>query len=247
MEGIKSDSVYHESPESKQARVEREVTNLYNELIKTPEIREALTLLDGLPKHLRYHNKEHTLDVLHETILFAVADDASRDTIDEQAIAAAWHDVGYLERDKDNEPVAVELFEKSSAYQKLSEDKRREVAANILDTAMVTKEGKPVFLQECSDYGYILDGDVSNFGRKDFFEKGEKLAEELGVDFSNPQAKAGFYKFTLELLRNHEWKTGSARELRQHQKEENIFELEERCFDLKDMSYQQDSDEAIAA
>jgi len=76
-----------EGPELK-----REAEALYAELIERPEITEALAILDRLPEHLRYHVKEHTLDVIRETILFAVADGASGEVIEQQAIAAAFAD-----------------------------------------------------------------------------------------------------------------------------------------------------------
>ncbi len=164
--------------------------------------------------------------MIHETILFALADGASREVIEQQAISAAWHDVGYIEREKENEPVAVRLFEQSAAYRMLSEDARKEVIANILDTAPIMKEDQPFLLQQQSKFGYALDGDVSNFGRKDFFEKRMKVAEELNIDLSDPEVKKKFYEFTLNLLKNHEWKTVSARALRQAQKEENIRQAE---------------------
>ncbi|MDP2651995.1 MAG: hypothetical protein Q8O94_02575 [bacterium] len=218
---------YPPSPEEERAKLERDAAVLYEELIQKPEISEALSILDDLPEHLHYHNKAHTLDVLKETILFAVADGASRDVIEEQAIAAAWHDTGFIEQDKANEPIAVELFEQSAAYKALSEETRKEIIEDILDTAVIIKEGQPFLLQQQSKFGYVLDGDVSNFGRKDFFEKRMKVIEELNLDLSDINVKKGFYKFSLNLLKNHEWKTASARSLRQTQKEDNLRQAEE--------------------
>jgi hypothetical protein len=221
MEGLK------QTTDEESARLKNEAASLYHELIQKPEIAEALTLLDGLPEHLRYHDKAHTLDVITETILFALADGASREVTEQQAISAAWHDVGYIEQDKENEPIAIHLFEQSAAYKTLPDSERKEVIANILDTALVMKGEIPYLLQQQSKFGYALDGDVSNFGRNDFFEKRMKVAEEMGLDLTNPDIKKKFYKFTLDLLKNHEWKTASARMLRQLKKEENIRGAEE--------------------
>jgi hypothetical protein len=195
---------------------------IYDEIIKEPEISEALGLLDKLPKNLKYHNKEHTLDVLKETILFALADGRDRETIRQQAISAAWHDVGFVKQHAQNEPVAVEMFKQSKTFQTLSEEQRNEIIANILDTQIVMKDDKPFLLQQRSRLGYVLDGDVSNFGREDFSEKRMRVAEELGLNLSNADIKRKFCKFVIELLRNHEWKTASARALRQAQKEINL-------------------------
>lgn len=214
-------------PNRENVQLENETEPLYHELIEKPEIVEALTLLDRLPKHLRYHDKAHTLDVIRETILFAFADRVSRDIIEQQAISAAWHDVGFIEQDKENEPIAVKLFEQSKAYQTLPDEKRKEIIANIFDTTPILKGGQPFLLKQQSTFGYMLDGDMSNFGRKDFFEKRMKVVEEMGLDITNSDIKKRFYKSVMELLKNHDWKTDSARSLRQAQKEENVRQVEE--------------------
>lgn len=85
-----------ENPLDEQKLYEQ-VDAIFAELIKKPEISEALDLLNNLPSYLRYHDKNHTLDVLRETILFGLADNLDQKTLELQAIAAAWHDVGYLE------------------------------------------------------------------------------------------------------------------------------------------------------
>lgn len=204
-----------------------EAMAIYEEVIKMPEVSEALELLNSLPENLKYHNKEHTIDVIKETILFALADGESMDRIVTAAIAAAWHDVGFIKSPSNNEPIAVELFKKSKAYQSLSESQKTEIINNILDTQMVMIDDKPHLLMQRSKYGYVLDGDVSNFGREDYFEKRMKVVEELSLDLSKPEVKKKFYAFTLELLRNHEWKTNSARRLRDQQKKINLQKIEE--------------------
>ena len=170
--------------------------------------------------------------VILEAVLFAIADGADMETIEQQAIAAAWHDVGFVEQYQKNEPIGVKLFKESEAYKTLSEEARGEVIANILDTQIVVKGGVPSFLHERSSKRYILDADVGNFGRKDFFEKRKKIADELKIDLSNPEAKKSFYSFALDLLKNHEWETNSARMLRQAQKDENIKQAEEELASL---------------
>ncbi len=219
------ESVKQNLPNEEEVRLE--AMKIYNELLKEPEISEALNLLDSLPKNLKYHNKDHTLDVLRETILFAVADGLDEEAIKLQAIAAAWHDVGYVQRYENNEPVAVELFKGSQAFKTLSEEQRDEVVAIILDTQMVMKDGRPFLLQQRSHSGYVLDGDVSNFGRQDYLEKRMDVAQELNLDLSNSEVKKKFFAFALELLKNHQWKTKSAQVFRKKQKDNNLALLEE--------------------
>jgi hypothetical protein len=206
--------------------IEEKANGIYLEMLQIPEVKEALDILDSLPNNLRYHNKEHTLDVIRETILFALADGALPEIIKEQAISAAWHDVGYVKRYENNEPIAIKMFKKSMAYKSLPKDARNRIIADILDTQMKMINGSPYLIKDKSLYGYILDADVSNFGRDDYFEKWMKVAEELNIDLNNPETKKKFYKFAIDLLKNHEWKTESARRLRQSKNEENLRMME---------------------
>jgi hypothetical protein len=202
--------------------IQQKADSLYEIIIKKPEVSEALNLLDKLPDNLIYHNKGHTLDVLRETILFAITDGINEEVIEQLCISAAWHDVGYIKQYENNEPVAVELFKQSRAFQNISEEQRNEVIRNILDTRMIMIDDNPHLRQTDSKYGYVLDADVSNFGREDYFDKGIQIAEELGIDLSDIDLKRKFYQFAIKLLENHEWKTPSAMKLRQSQKEINL-------------------------
>ena len=211
---------------------ESEVKLIYSEIIKKPEVNEALELLDELPTNLFYHDKDHTLDVIKETILFAVADRAAPEVIELEAIAAAWHDVGHAIDSEKHESIGVDLFKKSKAYKKMTDEQRNEVIANILDTQIIIRNDKPHLQKQKSKYGYVLDADISNFGRGDFFVKGEMIAKESGLDLSDPETKKKFLKFTIDLLKNHEWQTNSAKNLRQIQKEINLRESERKLLEL---------------
>jgi adenylate cyclase len=198
----------------------------FEKFIQMPEIAEALVLLDKLPKDLVYHNKDHTLDVLKETILFCLSDDQEEEIIKHQVIAAAWHDVGFIESKKNNEPIAVKLFEQSETYKKLPDVYKIEIINSILDTQIIIVDSSPNLSQIRSMVGYMLDADVSNFGREDFNEKRMKVAEEQNVDLKNIDERKKFDKFLIDLLKNHNWKTDSAKKLRQEQKEINLKLLE---------------------
>ena len=209
---------------NEEEQLKKSVEIRFNELIKKPEIKEALNMFDNneILSNFKYHNKNHTLDVIKETILFALADETNPDVLEKQVIAAAWHDVGYSEDIGDHEAFSVKLFEQSEAYKTLSEVNKKEIANSILDTKIYLENGSPSFSRTSSALGYVLDADVSNFGRDDFFEKRAQIAEELGVEWDNLKERKKFLKFTIYLLKKHDWKTQSARRLRQETKEKNL-------------------------
>lgn len=205
---------------------------LFEEIVKIPAVQEAYALLDKLPPHLVYHVKEHTFGkggVIDETILFALKDGISRGSIEMMVTAAAWHDVGYIEQDKGNEPIAVELFKNSVAYTQLDSDISEEIISNIIDTTVVFEKNGPHFKNTNSALSYVLDGDVSNFGRPDFRELSEKMKLEQNPELANREETVGEkikrLDFTIKLLENHDWHTEGARMLREKQKVENLREL----------------------
>lgn len=217
---------------SDEAEYVAERDTLFREVIKIPEVAEALTLLDTLPEHLEYHTKEHTLDVIRETILFGLADGLPREVIERQAIGAAWHDVGFITQDANNEGIAIELFQKSSAFSNLPEEISQEIIANIRDTALNFTEGVPKQDMKSSVLGYMLDADLSNFGRDDFFECMGRIARETGKDLSDAQNRRSMYQFAISLLENHQWHTNGAFRLREVKKQQNLALLKSEYTEL---------------
>ncbi len=242
--------------------IEREkVRKQFDECMKMSEVQEAFELLDKLPTHLKYHTKEHTFGergVVAETILFALAEGASDEVIKQQVIAAAWHDVGFLKHVKgevlDLEGEAIKLFKGRSAHDRLGEKDSQETISNIKDTTMYFRGKEPYFEMRGSTLGYMLDADLSNFGRDDFFERMNEIAEETDVDIENLKPREGFkprtdfYAFVITLLENHDWHTEGARKLRKEQKKENLKELRERYeHDLKLIGLENKNTERRAA
>lgn len=204
--------------------IEKEVSVKIEKLKKNPIIRKAFDMLDDLPEYLRYHTKEHTEDVFHEAILFGIHDGLGEKELEKIAVAAAWHDIGFLIKQNNNEAAAVSLFEREVFLSNL--DYVNDVKKMIMDTKLEITENGPEILMKHNTSAYLLDADVSNFGRPDFKDKMNLIAEESKMDLNNKEIKIKFLKFTLTLLKNQNWHTNAARELRQEQKMINIAELE---------------------
>jgi hypothetical protein len=191
------------------------------ELCALPAISQALTLLRSqLPPDLQYHSYSHTEDVLGEVIKLARADSLPERDTELLAVAAAWHDVGFIYSRTANEPLAAQAMR--SAVTSLGRYSESEVAAieqMILDTALVpdgaSLRQRPTIPLSC----YLLDADLANFGRDDFFEKSELQRMETG------EAQETFQQKTLALVQNHTWLTKAAHSLWQEKKEQNLHRL----------------------
>lgn len=204
--------------------IEDEIATFEASLKALPIISEVLsTLRRELPPHLKYHAYEHTEDVLREVVRFALTDSLPQRDVTLLGIAAAFHDAGFVKSPVANEPIAArmarEAMERSSKddpARGFTADEIALVEQMILDTALrETPSGlRQVPTTDLSRY--LLDADLSNLGRDDFFDKGELQRQELGYD------QEIFRRKSFELLNAHRWLTNAARLLRQPRKEENV-------------------------
>ena len=190
-------------------------------LRRHPIIQDTLNLLKrDLPSNLHYHAFSHTEDVFDEAILFALTDNLPERDIELLAIAAACHDMGFVQSMVENEPIgaafARQQMEKVGGY---TTEEIGVVERMILDTTMVSTADGLKQVPTIPLSGYLLDADLSNLGRDDFFEKGQLLRKELGIE-PEPFGKAAY-----SLVGNHAWHTPAAHALRQKKKEENIAAL----------------------
>src|SRR5262249_21744403 len=159
----------------------------------------------------------HTDDVLSEVVLFALEDGLGERDIHLLAVAAAYHDMGFVVVRRENEPVgarrAVRAMKQAGGY---TDEEIAKVRRASLDTQihLMTEGPRQMPTQEFSKY--LLDADVSNLGRDDFFEKAELVRKESkGVD------RRAFLTQLIVFVTAHRWYTKAAKKLRQTKKREN--------------------------
>jgi len=196
---------------------EEAILKAQQELRKHAIVREALELLArDLPDSLWYHALPHTEDVLDEAIRFGVIDKLATRDLELLAIAAACHDVGFVSTPTSNESLGAAFArERMERHTGFSSEEIALVERMILDTALITTDLGPRQVPTTRLSGYLLDADLSNLGREDFFAKGELQRRELGQDLVH------FRKNALALLLAHQWNTAVGHLLRQAGKERN--------------------------
>jgi signal transduction histidine kinase/predicted metal-dependent HD superfamily phosphohydrolase len=192
------------------------------EKLKTHKLVSAALakLRSELAEDLYYHSSEHSVDVLHDAILYAIEDGLSNAELELIAIAAAFHDSGFIKGRKENEIWAAEFARSAMLGSGYSEEQISLVERMILDTRLVLTGAGPRQLVTHPLSSYLLDADMSNLGRSDFFEKGELYRRELGMP------KDDFLRLALQIVKAHQWHTPAARRLRQTVKAENRKRLE---------------------
>lgn len=214
------------------------VTPELDALKKLPIINRAIEDLSSrLPENLHYHSLEHTLNVMESVYKLAVADSLPPRHGELLVIAAAYHDWGYIESSKNNEPIGARkaIFEmmKSGGY---SLAEMVAVGRAIMSTAIEKNEDGVMVQNPRMRFGqYLCDADLSGFGKPGFFNDslnvlGEIFKEEISSveDLNrNKQKVLPFLNSTLAMMRAHNYQTPAACLAFNQQKKVNIGRLDE--------------------
>lgn len=200
----------------------------------------------GITKNLHYHDFTHTEYVLHACWVMAEAEDLPWDQRMLLIMAAACHDVGYVLRYENNEPVGADFARQAMELALFSQGDIRIVENLIIRGTMVTFneaagaiEQKPVTKLE----KMLADADFYHLGDnfKDFELKSELFKRELNKR-GNTISESQWRSIQIALLKHHrffiqdeEFSSG-LRKLgakRQRQQGENLRLLQQQLEDLR--------------
>ncbi|WP_116790417.1 Pycsar system effector family protein [Flavobacterium psychrotrophum] len=176
---------------------------------------------DRLSPHYIYHNFNHTLRVVNAAAAIGQGEGVSEDEAEELALAAWFHDTGYIEGPDNHERRSSKIaldFLKEHNY---PEDKARIISHLILATEL---RAEPKNTLEA----VIKDADCAHFADHNYIQLSELLREEWKI--------TGFNTFTdlewavgnrLMLLHKHRYYTAYAKKVLQPLKDANIAALQE--------------------
>lgn len=187
----------------------------------------ARALIDTLPATLVYHDREHSLG----TVLPAAERFAADEGLDEHvrgliAIAAAFHDTGFLERYRGHEDVSVRFAEAAMRPLGFDEADIAAVRGMILATRLPQT---PHTLAE----QILADADLDSLGRDDFETTNALLRQEL-ASVGTVLDDAAWLAQQAAFLRGHVYFTEAARRARDAGKRLNLTRLEELARTLRD-------------
>jgi predicted metal-dependent HD superfamily phosphohydrolase len=195
--------------------------NLRTEIKAEPLVIETVEhLASTLDPTLYYHSPDHTKDVLRQTMELAEEDALDSRDVLLLAIAAAFHDAGFLEQRPKNEPIGAQMaVQAMSASGRFSQVEQDLVEQMILDTQLVM-EG-PAQISNSRLSPWLLDADLANLGRDDFWDQTRLLAKELEIEI------ASMLPMTRALMQRHDWQSPAGKRLFSAKKEANFVALEE--------------------
>ncbi|MFH0819333.1 MAG: HD domain-containing protein [Patescibacteria group bacterium] len=241
------------SPEDskyKQAELMPAVEAQLEKMQKHPVVQKIEEILkDPKIQALKYHNRDHTIDVVKEAILMALyanelvakgemdaSEEFTEKDLEMLALAAYAHDIGFLvdatkQLDKNktgHEEVGAQLFLFQLAEgSNLTRQEVMVISEAIKATEVKFDTSRGCLLQTQDPKNKIarvlMDADVANFGREDRSDCTMRYAKELGI---SDEKMSVFKQSTLSMMRNHSWQSVAGRELRESQKRLNIIALQ---------------------
>ncbi|MCA8832045.1 Pycsar system effector family protein [Hymenobacter pini] len=186
-----------------------------SEILKQAKAYVQTLLEEKLPAQLVYHSPTHTATVAKEAR--ALGEAAGLDEADQEALLlAAWfHDTGYIDTYDGHEFRSAELAGEWLTQQGYPAERVALVQQLIKATHRDSE-------RETELEQLLVDADMSNMGRDDFFANGELLRAEweatLGKTYSNPD----WAETQLAFLCEGKYYTKVARERYEEQLKENI-------------------------
>ena len=132
----------------------------------------VLGLLDKeLPLNLFYHGVHHTVDVCNAVEALCKEEGVSGVELQLLKTAALMHDIGFIERYVDNEPIAVRYTRKILPVYGYSSE-QIDMVADIIMCTQIPHHPKNHVEQ------IMCDADLDYLGRPDFFAVSENLKKE---------------------------------------------------------------------
>lgn len=174
-----------------------------------------------LSPELTYHNLGHTqADVIPGVARLAGLSEIGADEAQLLAVAAAYHDIGFIQVRVEHEQVSVWIASETLPAYGFSPQQIEQIAGMILATRLPQSPHHP--LEEI-----LADADLDVLGREDFFERNEQLRLEFGT-VNPPMNQREWWPGQIRFLQTHAYFTPAARALRQAAKERNLLILEQR-------------------
>ena len=216
--------------------LEDRVQALTESLRQLPAVAHAFTMLEQqLPEGIWYHDVAHSTEVFEDVVKLAVVDSRSEKEIELLAIAAAFHDTGFIDTPVKNEPIGAEYAAKAMKAYGYSDAEIATVGEAIMATQMQPVPEKQTLEQRKTNElsRYLLDADLSNFGKAIFPYKTVSVYNEIFggnahsiQDMANPEG-VKYLEGTSRLLAHHEWQTEAAKSLYAATKADNTAIISE--------------------
>ena len=189
------------------------------QFIRFTDLEETLMnkLDKGLPQNLYYHNIKHTIDVMVQVEIFGLGENVSRDELLLLKTAALFHDSGFLIGYEDHELLSIKIAKDILPQYQYTDQQIKTISEMIFATKFPPSPRTKLEKILC-------DADLDYLGRADFIPVSQSLFREL-YERGKIHSIDEWNKLQYEFIRNHQYYTETARELRNSKKSTKLDEL----------------------
>ncbi len=185
-------------------------------------IREIYSkIADNIDQRLSYHGLHHTIDVHNVCKAYVNYYNLSKEDAELLEIAAAGHDIGFLETYRNHEEVGAEIISKMMKKHKYNKKQIETVKKLILATKI--PQNPQNLLEQI-----ICDADLDYLGRNDFVSTGLTLKKEWETFDIFPNLDSEFDNIQIGFLKSHHYHTDFAISNREKTKQEHLAKLENK-------------------
>lgn len=168
-----------------------------------------------------YHQYDHALSVMERWIYIATMEWCSSEEIELIAIAALFHDTGFIIEYENNEPFGAKIASNYLRTILYPDDKIRIIQEIILATSPTVKPNN--LLEKI-----IKDADMDNLWREDFFDINEKIKRELELMKNIKIKDPDWHHASLEIIQWHVFYTDTQIRERNEKLKKNMEKLKLR-------------------
>lgn len=170
---------------------------------------------------LYYHHYDHALSVMERSIYLATMEWCSPEDIEMLAIAALFHDTGFIIQYDNNEAFWAKIAQNYLRTILYPKEKIKIIEKLILATI---PSKKPTNLLE----EIIKDADMDNLGREDFFDINEKIRKELEVIKNIKIKDPEWHHASLDIIQWHTFYTDTQIRERNERLIQNMLKLKQQ-------------------
>ena len=199
-----------------------------------PDYAGAITYAVGrlraeLSPDLVYHSAWHTEhDVMPSALRLAqLTDHVGEEEVRLLEVAAAFHDLGFVEQAQDHELIGVRIVAQTLPDLAFSSRQIECIMGMILATRL--PQSPRTLLERI-----LADADLDVLGREDFFPRNAALLQE-SIHLGRPFTQEEWNRQQLNFLRQHTYFTAAARALRDAGKQQHIAQLEQELHRADDL------------
>src|SRR6185437_4372120 len=170
-----------------------------------------------LPAQRTYHTVAHVLDVYECAERIGKAEGISDSDMKLVLTAAMFHDCGFIIKGDDHELISCDIAKQSLPAFGYS-PQEIETICNLVLATRIPQEPKTLLEK------IICDADLDYLGRDDFFDIGDRLAEEL-MAYNSIKTREEWNRLQVRFLEQHHYWTQTSIASRKAKKDEHFLYL----------------------